>query len=231
MVHPHSVIRDNPPAGHRGTETASARVAGQVKWFDFIKGYGFITSAEKTDDILLHQVCVRQSGFRTVQEGATVVCETIMGTRGWQATRLISVDNSTARTMPATQEQAPRYRRRTQRALFRRRGQMVQPIQGLWLHLPRRRHAGRIRAYGNPQALRNRRIARRAKGQGADRSGPQGRNGRASRAAGRLSRSVRRTLNRRSNSAGHELCRLSRAPVDAGPSLAAIRNTFIRTLI
>src|SRR3569833_1922979 len=97
MVHQHSVIRENslPRLG----ETASARVAGQVKWFDFIKGYGFITSSEKSDDILLHQVCVRQSGFRTVQEGATVVCETVMGTRGWQATKLISVDNSTARTM------------------------------------------------------------------------------------------------------------------------------------
>lgn len=86
-----------------------ARVAGQVKWFDFIKGYGFITSPEKTDDILLHQVCVRQSGFRTVQEGATVVCDTVMGTRGWQAVKLISVDNSTARAMPTAHEQAPRY--------------------------------------------------------------------------------------------------------------------------
>lgn len=109
MVQQHSVIRENSLPGHRGPEAGSARVAGQVKWFDFIKGYGFITSSEKTDDILLHQVCVRQSGFRAVQEGATVVCETIMGTRGWQATKLISVDNSTARTMPASQDQAPRY--------------------------------------------------------------------------------------------------------------------------
>jgi len=107
MVHQHSVIRENPLP--RPGDAGSARVAGQVKWFDFIKGYGFITSSEKQDDILLHQVCVRQSGFRTVQEGATVVCETVMGTRGWQATKLISVDNSTARTMPATPDQASRY--------------------------------------------------------------------------------------------------------------------------
>lgn len=106
-MHQHSIIRDNPLP--RPGETGSARIAGQVKWFDFIKGYGFITSSDKPDDILLHQVCVRQSGFRTVQEGATVVCETVMGTRGWQATKLISVDNSTARPMPAAPDQTTRY--------------------------------------------------------------------------------------------------------------------------
>jgi len=73
LHHTHSAIRESqiPPLG--GAAAAPSRVAGQVKWFDFIKGYGFITSPEKGDDILLHQVCVRQSGFRTVQEGATVV--------------------------------------------------------------------------------------------------------------------------------------------------------------
>lgn len=109
LHHTHSAIRESqiPPLG--GAAAAPSRVAGQVKWFDFIKGYGFITSPEKGDDILLHQVCVRQSGFRTVQEGATVVCETVMGTRGWQAVKLISVDNSTARAMPAAPDQAQRY--------------------------------------------------------------------------------------------------------------------------
>src|SRR3569833_2528725 len=102
MVHQHSVIRENPVP--RPGDADSARIAGQVKWLDFIKGYGFITSSEKPDDILLHHVCVRQSGFRTVQDVATVVCESGMGSRGWQATKLISVYNSTARTMPATRE-------------------------------------------------------------------------------------------------------------------------------
>jgi cold shock protein len=107
--HPHPPLRESQAQLLRPAEAGPHRVAGQVKWFDFIKGYGFITSAEKGDDILLHQVCVRQSGFRAVQEGATVVCETIMGTRGWQAIKLISVDNSTARIMPATPDPAPRY--------------------------------------------------------------------------------------------------------------------------
>lgn len=107
--HSHPIVRENQAPAHRVTEPGPTRVAGQVKWFDFIKGYGFITSTERTNDILLHQVCVRQSGFKTVQEGATVVCETVMGTRGWQAIKLISVDNSTARTMPAASDQTARY--------------------------------------------------------------------------------------------------------------------------
>ena len=107
--HPHPSARENPAQALRPADAGPSRVAGQIKWFDFIKGYGFITSAEQGDDILLHQVCVRQSGFRIVQEGATVVCETVMGTRGRQAIKLISVDNSTARTMPAPPDPAPRY--------------------------------------------------------------------------------------------------------------------------
>ena len=69
------------------------RIQGQVKWFDFTKGYGFITRGDGGGDILLHQACVRQSGFKTVQEGATVVCEAIVGSRGLQASLLISLDN------------------------------------------------------------------------------------------------------------------------------------------
>jgi CspA family cold shock protein len=84
-----------------GDRTAVRRITGQVKWFDFVKGYGFIVPMGSNEDVLLHQVCVRQSGFRAVREGATVVCEAVQGPRGLQASGLISVDNSTAHNMPA----------------------------------------------------------------------------------------------------------------------------------
>ena len=107
--HPESNLRASMMPARHLADANAMRVAGQVKWFDFIKGYGFITTSERSDDILLHQVCVRQSGFRAVQEGATVVCDTVMGSRGWQAVKLISVDNSTARAMSQPSEHAPRY--------------------------------------------------------------------------------------------------------------------------
>jgi len=72
-------------------------VAGSVKWFDLAKGYGFIKpTTGPQGDILLHQSCVRQSGFKIAQEGARVVCEAVQGPKGLQARRLLVLDNSLA---------------------------------------------------------------------------------------------------------------------------------------
>jgi cold shock protein len=80
-----------------------ALVSGFVKWFDAVKGYGFITPAEGGDgrDILLHQTCLRQSGHKSVQEGARVVCEAVLRPKGMQAIRLLELDNSTAILVPS----------------------------------------------------------------------------------------------------------------------------------
>jgi CspA family cold shock protein len=78
------------------------RISGQVKWFDSAKGYGFVKPFDGGADILLHQSCVRHSGFKTIREGATVVCEAVPGPRGLQATKIISVDNSTAHAVVVT---------------------------------------------------------------------------------------------------------------------------------
>ena len=73
------------------------QISGLVKWFDTTKGYGFIKpSSGLSGDILLHQTCIRQSGFKAAYEGAKVVCEAVQGPKGLQARRLISLDNSTA---------------------------------------------------------------------------------------------------------------------------------------
>ena len=90
--------------------TEGRTVTGQVKWFDAHKGYGFITpSGGSEGDILLHQTCVRQSGFSRAMEGAQVVCETVQGPRGMQASRILSLDNSTAQVMPVIGSRGPRY--------------------------------------------------------------------------------------------------------------------------
>jgi CspA family cold shock protein len=89
---------------HRRSEPAA--VSGFVKWFDTHKGYGFIAGSD--GDILLHQTCVRDSGFRTVMEGATVLCEVTRGPKGLQATRLLALDNATAHLMPIPSERPVR---------------------------------------------------------------------------------------------------------------------------
>jgi cold shock protein len=80
-------------SGNALRETESFAIVGQVKWFDFTKGYGFISTVGMSD-VLLHHKCLRRSGFSHVAEGATVRCEVVKGTSGLQAIRILSVDNS-----------------------------------------------------------------------------------------------------------------------------------------
>jgi CspA family cold shock protein len=91
------------------TRGTALTVSGQVKWFDAHKGYGFIALPDGTGDVLLHQTCVRQSGFLQAVEGASVVCEAVKGPRGLQASRVLSLDNSTAHVVLFPGERGPRY--------------------------------------------------------------------------------------------------------------------------
>jgi CspA family cold shock protein len=93
-----------------GFGDAAQEVIGQVKWFDPAKGYGFIRPASGGQgDVLLHQTCVRQSGFKAAYEGALVVCEAVQGPRGLQARRLIALDNSTAAPSSVPDQRGARY--------------------------------------------------------------------------------------------------------------------------
>jgi CspA family cold shock protein len=86
-------------------DESAVQVVGRVKWFDSVKGYGFIKPSNSSQgDVLLHQSCVRQSGFKLAQEGARIVCEAVQRPKGYQATRIIELDNSTA--VPA--DESPR---------------------------------------------------------------------------------------------------------------------------
>lgn len=69
---------------------------GIVKWFDALKGYGFITPEDGDGDILLHFSVLREIGRRMVPEGATVSCQVVMGPKGRQAIRVIELDLTTA---------------------------------------------------------------------------------------------------------------------------------------
>jgi CspA family cold shock protein len=56
---------------------------GTVRWFNYQKGYGFITSEEHENDIFLHH-----SEFDTeeyVHEGSTVIFNTEGGEKGLKA--------------------------------------------------------------------------------------------------------------------------------------------------
>lgn len=78
-------------------ENGGIRVKGRVKWFDPVKGFGFIVSDEIDGDVLIHRSVIQEFGSTVVlQEGATVECDVIHKVRGLQAKKLHSVDNNTA---------------------------------------------------------------------------------------------------------------------------------------
>jgi CspA family cold shock protein len=97
----YGVERDT--AHDRVDETAESiiELTGVIKWFDVSKGYGFIVPDNGMPDILLHVTCLRRDGFQTAHEGARIVCEVLQRSRGLQAFRVLSVDESTA-VHPAT---------------------------------------------------------------------------------------------------------------------------------
>ncbi len=45
---------------------------GTVKWFDYIKGYGFITPDDGSNDTFIHITSVKQSGASIVKQGQRI---------------------------------------------------------------------------------------------------------------------------------------------------------------
>lgn len=70
----------------------SATVAGQVKWFDTTKGFGFVLSDEGGPDILLHANVLRNFGRGSIAEGARVMLRTQSTGRGLQAVEVIAIE-------------------------------------------------------------------------------------------------------------------------------------------
>ena len=77
-------------------DTESIVKDGPVKWFDAVKGYGFFVPGDNSGDILIHKSVLRDAGIEIISEGTTVVCEVVQRERGHQATRVISMDDSSA---------------------------------------------------------------------------------------------------------------------------------------
>ncbi len=76
----------------------AVEVRGRVKWFNRVKGFGFIVPADGSGDVFVHLSALRQAGFDAVDEGATIVCEAVNREKGMQAIRVVDVDETTAVT-------------------------------------------------------------------------------------------------------------------------------------
>jgi CspA family cold shock protein len=61
---------------------------GTVKWFNEDKGYGFITPDDGGEDLFVHHTGIAGSGFKSLEEGASVSYEVAQGRKGMQATNV-----------------------------------------------------------------------------------------------------------------------------------------------
>jgi CspA family cold shock protein len=91
--------RDSAADAFAGLGEAAANlveISGVIKWFDASKGYGFIVPDNGWPDVLLHVTVLRRAGYQTAYEGARLVVECVQRAKGYQAFRIISMDESTA---------------------------------------------------------------------------------------------------------------------------------------
>ena len=71
-------------------------IEGIVKWFDPVKGYGFIVPNDGGVDVLVHHSTLRRGGYDILYPQARIKCTIIQRQQGFQADKIIAVDNSEA---------------------------------------------------------------------------------------------------------------------------------------
>ena len=67
----------------------SERVTGVVKWFNNAKGFGFITMADRDDDMFVHFRAIQGDGYRSLAEGQEVEFSLAEGPKGLQAEEVV----------------------------------------------------------------------------------------------------------------------------------------------
>jgi CspA family cold shock protein len=58
---------------------------GRVKWFNEIKGYGFITPDDGHGDVFVHHSAIQMDGFRKLRENEPVAFDSVTTSKGTQA--------------------------------------------------------------------------------------------------------------------------------------------------
>ncbi len=63
-------------------------VIGTVKWFNDVKGFGFITPDDGSDDLFAHFSGINMNGFKSLKEGQKVSFDVVQGPKGKQASNI-----------------------------------------------------------------------------------------------------------------------------------------------
>lgn len=75
-------------------------VSAVVKWFNPVKGFGFVQPSDGSPDAFLHISVVEQIGHRDLPEGSKIVCDIAEGRKGPQVAAIVRVDEVAAAAPP-----------------------------------------------------------------------------------------------------------------------------------
>ncbi|HEV2672973.1 MAG TPA: cold shock domain-containing protein [Aliidongia sp.] len=70
----------------RGPAGPTEELDGTVKWFDEVKGFGFISASDGGKDVFVHGTVLRRSGLGTLETGQLVKMQVKAAPRGREAT-------------------------------------------------------------------------------------------------------------------------------------------------
>ena len=62
---------------------------GKVKWFNAVKGFGFIADDQGGEDVFVHFSAVEMDGFKDLKEAEAVEYEAETTGKGLKATRVV----------------------------------------------------------------------------------------------------------------------------------------------
>ena len=78
-----------------GPAASGRTIRAMVKWFNPVKGYGFLEPEDGSADVFCHLTAVQASGHDTLPRDAAVSCEIVRGDRGPQVSRILSGEPAT----------------------------------------------------------------------------------------------------------------------------------------
>ncbi|MCK5893552.1 MAG: cold shock domain-containing protein [Endozoicomonadaceae bacterium] len=87
---------------------------GTIKWFNNVKGYGFVLGEGSDGDLFVHYSSITMEGYKTLKAGQMVTYDIIQGPKGLHAVNVVlpspqddnfssNTDQQVSRKVPATE--------------------------------------------------------------------------------------------------------------------------------